>query len=181
MPILDCWKRSKHVLCLHNLITLLGNIVLLHAFIPMLVKTNPDLTALSYATIIGLDVAIVSQILILGLGFLYFKTCHPWARLLNAELAKRTVSEASEQRSGRFNYEQPDLTKPSESEPDLESSSVPYQLSLINDTVCIHKSAQTEPDLGRSDSKKGGVPTPLLVHPVEADNLPANVTMCTQL
>ena len=143
LSILDCWRKSKYVFFLHNVITLLGNIVLLHAFVPMFVKTNTDLTPLSYATMIGLDVTMVSQILLLGLGFLYFRTCHPWSRLLNAELAKRAQPGASEQVSRTCNSE-PDIPELSESEPDLEPSSVPYQFSLISDAVCRHQSAISE-------------------------------------
>ena len=105
MSILDCWKRSKYVFFLHNLITLLGNIVLLHAFIPMTIVTNPDLKNLAYSSIIGMDIVIISQILLLGLGFLYFKTCHPWSRLLKAELSMRGAAEATEQQSDSRNPE----------------------------------------------------------------------------
>ena len=105
MSILDCWRRSKYVFFLHNLITLLGNIVLLHAFIPMTIVTNPDLKNLAYSSIIGMDIVIISQILLLGLGFLYFKTCHPWSRLLKAELSMRGAAEATEQQSDSRNLE----------------------------------------------------------------------------
>ena len=170
MTISDCWKRSKYVLLLHNLITLLGNIVLLHAFVPMFFQTNPDLTALSYATIIGIDVAIVSQILLLGLSFLYFKTCHPWARLLKAELSM-TEAKHTEQGSDRCNSE-PDLGKLSKSEPDLwDRNGAKFPL----------KRSKSEPELGQSDSAKGRNPSPLLAHLVEAGNLPSNETLCTHL
>ena len=105
MSILDCWRRCKYVFFLHNLITLLGNIVLLHAFIPMTIVTNPDLKNLAYSSIIGMDIVIISQILLLGLGFLYFKTCHPWSRLLKAELSMRGAAEATEQQSDSRNPE----------------------------------------------------------------------------
>ena len=171
MSILDCWRRSKYVLFLHNLITLLGNIVLLHAFAPMLVKTNPNITALSYATIIGIDVAIFSQILLLGIGFLYFKTCHPWARLLKAELSIGTVSETSDQSSQICNSKN-DIGKLSKSEPDLFAS---------NGDNSQMKRSISEPELRQPNSTEGSAPSPMLVHLVEADNLNSNVTVCTHL
>ena len=36
---------------------------------------------------------IVSQVLILGLGFLYFKQKHPWSRILKAELERANKSD----------------------------------------------------------------------------------------
>ena len=52
-----------------------------------------------------MDIVIISQILLLGLGFLYFKTCHPWSRLLKAELSMRGAAEATEQQSDSRNPE----------------------------------------------------------------------------
>ena len=172
MTIRDCWRRSKYVLFLHHLITLLGNIVLLAELVRILVllANNPDSRPLSYATVIVIVGIIVSQILVLGLGFLYFKTCHPWARLLKAELSMDTASEASAQRSQICNSEN-GLSKLSKSEPDL------YDRIEAKSHL---KRSKSVPEL-RQGSTKGSVPCTLLVHLVESDNLNPNVTECTHL
>ena len=171
MTIRDCWRRTKYVLFLHHLITLLGNIVLLAELVRILVllANNPDSRPLSYATVIVIVGIIVSQILVLGLGFLYFKTCHPWARLLKAELSIDT--EASAQRSQICNSEN-GLNKLSKSESDLYDS---------NEAKSHLKRSKSAPELGQQDSTKGSVPSTLLVHLVESDNLNPNVTECTHL
>ena len=85
MPIIECWRRTRNSFLLHNFTTLVGNLAL---GIPLYIWTKSvdyDATILTLSTVIT---SIVSQAILLGLGFLYFRKKHPWARILNVELAK---------------------------------------------------------------------------------------------
>ena len=85
MPIIECWRRTRNSFLLHNFTTLVGNLAL---GIPLYIWTKSvdyDAIILTLSTVIT---SIVSQAILLGLGFLYFRKKHPWARILNVELAK---------------------------------------------------------------------------------------------
>ena len=46
--------------------------------------------------------AIVSQLILIGLGFLYFKNKHPWARILNAEFTSSVVEKLEPEENTRL-------------------------------------------------------------------------------
>ena len=162
--ITECWQRSKKVLFLHHLITLLGNVVLVLAFIPFMLQTNSNATAAAFATTLGtgMGVAVVGQALNIGLGFIYFKTCHPWARLLKAELSKKKKStDVAKNTDPKFN--RPIRSK---SEPILKATNL--------ESISMRRS-KSEPNL-----VEGQIPT-LMAEFMEAENLSPNVVYCTHL
>ena len=58
ITITECWERSKKVLLLHHLITLLGNMVLVLASIPFLLQINLNHIPPVFATMLGISFAI---------------------------------------------------------------------------------------------------------------------------
>ena len=100
MSILDCWRRTRNSFLIHNLLTLVGNLALgIPVYIlayykfqnPHFFETDDFFQFPIYSTLCTTIPALVSQLLLIGMGFLYFKKFHPWARILNAELAIRTA------------------------------------------------------------------------------------------
>ena len=75
LPFDECWARSKNVILLHNLLTFLGNMAIGAA---LLICHDFDLAEILLIIIpIALD-----PFLLLGMGYLYFKSVHPWRMLL---------------------------------------------------------------------------------------------------
>ena len=98
IPISECWRRTRNSFLFHNLLTFVGNL----AFgIPVYIEYN----ILNLDSIIMLSLAlilpIISQPILIGLGFLYFKKSHPWARILNAELNLPNPSNENPQQKPR--------------------------------------------------------------------------------
>ena len=76
MPITECWRRTRNCFLFHNLLHLAGNV----AFgIPVC------MIGLDFAQLIMI-LPVISQLILVGLGFKYFKKSHPWSRILNEEL-----------------------------------------------------------------------------------------------
>ena len=101
IPIPVCWRRTRSSFLYHNLLTFVGNL----AFgIPIYLSEDLWGTLLSITIVIS---AIVFQVILLGLGLLYFKKFHPWSRILNVELARAeqiSVKEKLEQRPRRHSF-----------------------------------------------------------------------------
>ena len=103
IPIPECWRRSKNSLLHHNILTLFGNIAL---GIPFLIfRTEPHIKKAhvylawskwhhDWVLISVLSIVIVSQLILIALGFLYLRKFHPWARILNEELAREGTSDS---------------------------------------------------------------------------------------
>jgi len=87
ISIPECWKQTKHVILGHNLLNLLENIALGHLVSSSLLPVKS--VSFEIDTIIKLAVMLLSQIALVALSFNYFKTRHPWARILNSKLSKR--------------------------------------------------------------------------------------------
>ena len=86
MPIPECWQRTISCFVCHNVLTLVGNLAFgipFHIFGSLRLGT---IHFSSYSTATVIVVAIVSQYLLLVLGFFYFSSIHPWARILKTEL-----------------------------------------------------------------------------------------------
>ena len=93
VSIPECWRRSRNSYLWHNLLTLVGNLVLgIPLYIWIYLESKESWFGyweLSFIfTLTTVIWAIVSQAIILGLGFIYFKYKHPWSRILKAELKK---------------------------------------------------------------------------------------------
>ena len=71
----------------HNLLTLFGNMTMAVA----LLLTN-DFSEHLHVTVVFMSVTLISPVMLIGLSFLYFKQCHPWARLLKSELAEEILT-----------------------------------------------------------------------------------------
>ena len=85
MSIQECWSRTKYCIVIHNTLTLLGNIALdreVGLRFTQIVSPEID-TVIKFVTLICIHVILI------WLSFLYFKRLHPWARLLNSELAQQ--------------------------------------------------------------------------------------------
>ena len=116
MPIPKCLKHTMKCFLLHNFLTLVGNITLgipvfICAFYVMPFQAANDNYAdglryvkrLSFVTTVcTLTLAVLSQVVQIGLGYLYLKSAHPWARILNVELAKTGQDGAGESDRGRL-------------------------------------------------------------------------------
>ena len=92
--VIHCWRRTKWILLTHNLLTLLGNLILFNLPLTLLIEViSPSSSDIPVAVGVGMYIAsnvfflIIYQAIQLGLGFLYYKKCHPWSRLLNVELS----------------------------------------------------------------------------------------------
>ena len=72
----DCWKKTKLILLTHNLLTFMGNMAMASAALAVIDPSQLAIVIISSITL---------QIVQLGLGFFYYKKCHPWARLLSTE------------------------------------------------------------------------------------------------
>ena len=133
MPILKCWRRTRNSFLFHNLLTFIGNLALC---IPLYIWNHYSYHGLTefydeygddffdyYDNYYDYDIdnwqmqrsrflfplilAIVTQPILLALGFLYFKKFHPWARILQAELANSHPSSSnveSEMRPRRHSF-----------------------------------------------------------------------------
>ena len=133
MPILECWRRTRNSFLFHNLLTFIGNLALC---IPLYIWNHYSYHGLTefydeygddffdyYDNYYDYDIdnwqmqrsrflfplilAIVTQPILLALGFLYFKKFHPWARILQAELANSHPSSSnveSEMRPRRHSF-----------------------------------------------------------------------------
>ena len=104
MSIPECWNRSYFVILGHNILTLIGNIALGHRIIKPLTSHfsflkfsgSPGIDA-----IIKLAIMVLSQIALFALSFIYFKQCHPWARILKVELSNASLNEDKNCKSGQ--------------------------------------------------------------------------------
>ena len=88
MPISECWRRSRNSFLLHNLLTLVGNLALgiplyIWGYYALFTSVSPGDEAF---TLVILLCTILFQAMPLGIGFIYLKKKHPWARILNANL-----------------------------------------------------------------------------------------------
>ena len=103
MPIPECWRRTRNSFLCHNLLTFWGNLALGIPF--FLFRTEPQIEGLAYclnwcewhldwALIAVLSTVILSQLVLIGLGFLYWRKFHPWSRILNEELAREGSSDS---------------------------------------------------------------------------------------
>ena len=99
MPIPECWRRTRNSFFLHNFLTLVGNLALGIPF--FIYRTQPLLNRFSsswcyswcgwyldWFLITFLAIVHLSQLILVGLGFLYWRRLHPWARILNEEIAR---------------------------------------------------------------------------------------------
>ena len=84
MSVRQCWMQTKRVFLLHNLVSFMGNMAIAISIVatkgPMMVTDNTFLLIFIPTT--------VSPAILIGLGYIYFTQCHPWARILKVELAK---------------------------------------------------------------------------------------------
>ena len=85
IPIGECWHKTQHVYNIHNALTFIGNgLIGMSLFLAQhFNQSNVD----SFSAFLVL-LSILSQISLIGLSQFYFKSCHPWATLLVAELDK---------------------------------------------------------------------------------------------
>ena len=128
MPIQECWKRSRNSFLFHNLLTFIGNLALgiplyilnhysYDGLIDFYDENNWFVRAMDYdidnwqmqqsRLLFPLILAIASQPILIGLGFLYFKKFHQWARILQAELTNSHQSrpnDKSEMRPRRHSF-----------------------------------------------------------------------------
>ena len=116
MPIPKCLKHTMKCFYLHNILTLVGNIALgIPVFIcayyemPFQAVNDNNADGLRYVkmlsfitTLCTLILAVLSQVVQIGLGYLYLNSAHPWARILNVELAKTGQDGAGESDRGRL-------------------------------------------------------------------------------
>ena len=116
MPIPKCLKHTMKCFYLHNILTLVGNIALgIPVFIcayyemPFQAVNDNYADGLRYVkmlsfitTLCTLILAVLSQVVQIGLGYLYLNSAHPWARILNVELAKTGQDGAGESDRGRL-------------------------------------------------------------------------------
>ena len=87
LAIPKCWKRTKYVILSHNLLTFCGNMIM---SIPLLLSQDFNQHFSDFIPI-TMSLVIISPIILTSLSLLYFKRCHPWAMLLNADLAEEIV------------------------------------------------------------------------------------------
>lgn len=113
MPIPECWRRTRNCFFFHNLLTLLGNIALGIPF--FILRTQPQIETYflkylkypagypcfawcgwhhDWVMITVLATVTLSHLILVGLGFLYWRKFHPWARILNEELARDGNSDS---------------------------------------------------------------------------------------
>ena len=100
----EYWRRTRNSFLFHNLLTLVGNLVLGIPFYLFWVQpqildwchgTGKCGWHLEWLLIAVIATVILGQGVLIGLGFLYFRKFHPWARILNEELARENNSSHS--------------------------------------------------------------------------------------
>ena len=90
MGVRECWVRTKRSIMAHNIITFLGNVAILASVLYNVEHSTqklPNHWPLTPWLPVSIFASFLIQIIQIGLGNLYFKSCHPWSRLLKGELA----------------------------------------------------------------------------------------------
>ena len=80
----ECWASTKKVVLFHNLLTFFGNMAIGAA---LLLCHYFELTESNHFDMTHIIVIIVANslgpVILLGMGYLYFKSVHPWRMLLD--------------------------------------------------------------------------------------------------
>ena len=77
LPFDECWARAKKVVLLHNLLTFFGNMAIGAALLLCQDFEHTEIILIIVPTILN-------PILLLGMGYLYFRSVHPW-RILHTQ------------------------------------------------------------------------------------------------
>ena len=123
MSIMECWTRTKQITIFHHILTLLGNVAMGLNFRALVLRDSlylenylklssvyvsaiwsPGTLVVSsdlllYYQCITLTMFVIimylAETVLLALSFIYFKTRHPWARILNAELSNDKLGQGA--------------------------------------------------------------------------------------
>ena len=111
LPVKKCWKKTQITLLLSNLLSFCGNLAI---GISLMVTRS---FTIGFDLQLAFGTAAVSPAILIGLAYFYFKTCHPWARILKAELSSSQEMTNTRESQGSNGEMEEDAPLQGQSEP----------------------------------------------------------------